>query len=167
MPLAGKKKVIEKLLDVDAEMFGNLVFKDPVNLRINGKFEGKLEIKGSLAIGETAMVNAEIVGENITIAGKVKGKITATQRLSLLPKAVLEGEIRTKKLVISEGALFEGISHMISDYLNVEELARYLEVDTSTISEWVSSGKIPADREGDVLKFERNKIDEWVAKGKV
>ena len=42
----------EKILDVDASMQGTLSFKDPVNLRINGKFEGKLQTKGSLTIGE-------------------------------------------------------------------------------------------------------------------
>jgi len=41
----------EKILDVDASMQGTLAFKDPVNLRINGKFDGKLDTKGSLTIG--------------------------------------------------------------------------------------------------------------------
>ena len=38
--MAFKKKLEEKILDVDAAMQGSLTFKDPVNLRINGKFEG-------------------------------------------------------------------------------------------------------------------------------
>lgn len=163
MQIGGKKRTVEKLLDVDAEMTGNLVFKDPVNLRINGKFEGTLETKGNLIIGETAVVSAQITGEDVIIAGKVKGKIVAL-RLSLLSTAKVEGEIRTNKLIISEGALFEGVSHMVSDYLSIEELAHYLEVNTSNILEWVDSGKIPANREGDSLRFERKTIDEWIVK---
>jgi len=166
MQLGGKKRITEKLLDVDAEMTGNLVFKDPVNLRINGKFEGTLETKGNLIIGETAIVSAQITGEDITIAGKVKGKIIAL-RLSLLPTAKVEGEIRTNKLIISEGALFEGVSHMASDYLNIEELAHYLEVGTSNILEWVNSGKIPVNREGNGLRFERRVIDEWIVRERI
>ena len=38
----GADPVREKILDVDASMQGTLSFNDPVNLRINGKFEGKL-----------------------------------------------------------------------------------------------------------------------------
>ena len=33
----------EKILDVNATMQGTMIFKDPVNLRINGEFEGKLD----------------------------------------------------------------------------------------------------------------------------
>ena len=39
----------QKVLDVDASLQGNLVFKDAVNLQINGSFEGKLETKGEYA----------------------------------------------------------------------------------------------------------------------
>ena len=38
----------DKILDVDARMQGTVVFKDPVNLRINGSFEGKLDTRGNL-----------------------------------------------------------------------------------------------------------------------
>ena len=53
-----KKHEVEKTLDVDASMQGSLIFKDPVNLKINGRFEGTLNTKGNLMIGEHATVNA-------------------------------------------------------------------------------------------------------------
>ena len=167
MPLMGKKKIVEKILDVDAEMSGNLVFKDPVNLRINGRFEGRLETRGNLTIGETGVISGEMTGEDIAVAGKVKGKIIATQKLTFLPTAKVEGEIRTSKLEICEGAYFEGTSHMLSEYFGIEELAHYLKVDTSTITEWVNSGKIPVNKEEEILRFDIKTIDEWIAKGKV
>ena len=45
--MLGKKKasLIEKVLEVDANFQGNLIFKDEVNLHINGHFEGRLETK--------------------------------------------------------------------------------------------------------------------------
>jgi cytoskeletal protein CcmA (bactofilin family) len=69
----------EKILDVNASMQGNMIFKDPVNLKINGTFEGTLTTKGNLTIGESAEVKADIIGENIVIAGKVTGDIIAWQ----------------------------------------------------------------------------------------
>jgi len=165
--MAFKKKLEEKVLDVDASMQGSLVFKDPVNLRINGKFEGTLQTKGNLTIGQSAIVLADILGDNIIIGGRVKGRVTAKERLTLLPTAILEGEIYPAKLNIAEGAIFEGDCSMLHDFLNAEELARYLEVDLSSIMEWANSGKMPGSKDGNDWKFERKSIDSWVAQGKV
>lgn len=162
-----KKKTEEKVLDVDAAMQGTLNFKDPVNLRINGKFEGMLETKGNLTIGQTAIVLAEIIGENIIIGGRVKGKIIAKERLTLLPTAIVEGDIYPAKLNIAEGAILEGRCSMLHDFLNSEELARYLEIDLSSVTEWANSGSLPGFKEGDQWKFERKAIDSWVASGKI
>jgi len=56
---------------------------------------------------------------------------------------------------------------MLHDFLNADELARYLEVDNKSILEWANSGKVPALKEGNDWKFERRAIDSWVASGKV
>ena len=165
--MAFKKKLEEKILDVDASMQGTLSFKDPVNMRINGKFEGTLETKGNLTVGPTAIVFADIVGDNIIIGGRMKGRITAKERLTLLPTAIVEGDIYPAKLNVAEGAIFEGKCSMLQDFLNAQELARYLEVDLNSIMEWANSGKVPGVREGNDWKFERKSIDSWVASGKI
>lgn len=165
--MAFRKKMEEKVLDVDASMQGNLSFKDPVNLRIHGKFEGNLETRGTLTVGSTAIVSADIMGDNVIIGGRVKGRITAKESLTLLPTAVLEGDIYPAKLNIAEGAIFEGRCSMLHDFLNAEELARYLEVDLSSILEWANSGKVPGLKEGSNWKFERKAIDSWIVSGKI
>ncbi|MCK9433068.1 MAG: polymer-forming cytoskeletal protein [Candidatus Omnitrophica bacterium] len=165
--MAFRKNLEEKTLDVDAAMQGTLSFKDPVNLKINGKFEGNLDTRGNLTIGNTAMINADIVGDNIIVGGRVKGKITAKERLTLLPQAVVEGDIYPAKLNITEGAVFEGRCSMLHDFLNSEQLAKYLEVELNMITEWANSGKIPATKENDDWKFERKAVDSWVASGKI
>jgi len=162
-----KKKMEEKILDVDASMQGSLSFKDPVNLRINGKFEGTLETRGNLTIGPTAVVNADIVGDNIIIGGRVKGRITAKERLTLLPSAIINGDIFYVRLNVAEGAIFEGNCSMLHDFLNAQELARYLEVDLNSVMEWVSAGKLPGHKEGSDWKFDRKEVDTWVASGKI
>jgi len=162
-----KKKLEEKILDVDAAMQGSLSFKEPVNLRINGKFEGNLESKGNLTIGQTAIVNADVMGDNIIIGGRIRGRITAKERLTLLPSAVVEGDIYPAKLNIAEGAILEGRCSMLHDFLNPEELARYLEVDLNSVLEWAGSGKIPGAKDGGDWRFERKAIDSWVAAGKI
>ena len=168
----------ERVLDVDASMQGSLSFKDPVNLRINGRFEGILNTKGSLMIGEHATVNADITGESVVIAGKVSGNVTALKELKLIAPACVVGDIAAPLLSVAEGAIFEGNCKMLSKVtaattqkpttmMTSEELAKYLEVEVGVISEWVNSGKIPGMKEGDTWRFDRIRIDEWVAEGKI
>jgi len=165
--MAFKKKLEEKILDVDAAMQGTLTFKDPVNLRINGKFDGNLETKGHLTIGPNALILGDIIGDDIVVGGRSKGRIIAKERLTLLPTAIVEGEIFPAKLNIAEGAILEGKCRMLQDFLNSEELAQYLEVDISSVHEWANSGKVPGQKEGDDWKFERKAIDSWIATGKI
>ena len=169
-----KKHESEKILDVDASMQGSLVFKDAVNLKINGRFEGTLNTKGSLMIGEHATVDADVMGESIIIAGKVSGKVTATKELKLIAPAQVTGDIRTPLLSIAEGAVFDGNCVMrgqsqeyIENIMNAEELAKYLELDMNLVHEWANSGKLPGNRDGNTWKFERARIDEWIAQGKI
>jgi len=105
-------KTEEKFVDIEAGMEGNVKFSDPINLRINGDFEGKLETKGTLIIGENADVKAKIIkGENISIQGKVEGDIIC-DRLELSPSARLIGNIKVSVLVINEGAALKGDCQM-------------------------------------------------------
>lgn len=163
-----KKHEGERVLDVDASMQGSLSFKDPVNLHINGKFEGLLNTKGNLMIGEHALVNADITGESIIVAGKVNGNINALKEIKLIAPACVIGDITSPLVSIAEGAIFDGRCKMRQGaMMTSEELAKYLEVEVGVISEWVNSGKIPGSKEGDGWKFDRSRIDEWVAEGKI
>jgi excisionase family DNA binding protein len=168
----------EKVLDVDASMQGTMVFKDPVNLRINGTFEGNLDTKGTLTIGQNAEVKADINGEDITIAGKVTGNIVATKRLNIIAPARISGDIITPVLGISEGAVINGKCQMqaSSDWtstssknkvMGISEVARYLEVESSLVEEWASKKKIPAMKDNNGWKFHKEDIDNWVATEKV
>jgi cytoskeletal protein CcmA (bactofilin family) len=157
----------EKIIEISAQMEGHLAFGDPVNLRITGKFTGKLDTKGTLTIGQTANVEAHIQGENIIIAGKVKGNVTAKKMLVLMPTAILLGDVSTPKLNIVEGAILQGRCQMLEDFLNVEDLSHYLEIEKVAIEELAETGKIPAIKDEHGWKFERIKIDQWATLGKV
>lgn len=160
----------EKILDVDASMQGTIAFKDPVNLRINGSFEGKLDTRGSLTIGENAKVRAQIHGDRIVIAGKVKGDVTATQSLSLIAPAVLEGNATTPRLTVTEGAILEGQVAMLGVKegdapdvsLTLKDVAQYLEVEARVVEEWARQRKIPAQQENGEWLFKKSAVDHWI-----
>jgi excisionase family DNA binding protein len=157
-----RKKDEEKILDINANMQGSLVFSEPVNLRINGKFEGKLHTKGNLMIGENAVVAADIIGDGMVIGGKVTGKIHATQVVTLTATAHLTGDIEAPKLIVEEGAIFNGSSKMTAPRLSLSELSEYLSIEENKIMEWVGSGKIPVEKEGEKLFFDRRNVEEWI-----
>src|SRR5450432_1387182 len=92
----------EKVIEINAQMEGSLTFTDQVNLKIHGRYTGKLDTRGTLTIGSTAQVEANIIGENVIVAGKIKGNIVAKKMLVLMPTAVLHGDISTPKLNIVE-----------------------------------------------------------------
>jgi len=173
-----RKQETERVLDVDASMQGSLVFKDPVNLRINGMFEGTLTTKGSLMIGEKAVVSADITGDSIVIAGKVSGEIRATRELKLIAPACVTGEVSTPVLSVAEGAVIDGTVRMLVKQapdaaapgrptMSAEELSKYLEVEVAMILDWVNAGKLPGIRDGNAWRFDRMRVDEWVASGKI
>ena len=156
-----------KLIEINAEMQGTLNFRDPVNLKINGAFKGDLITKGTLTIGQKAIIEANISGENIVVAGSITGDIEAFKMLVLMPTAILKGDISTPKLNIVEGAIFQGNCKMSEGLLNLDEVAKYLEIDMSEIEDLANSGKIPGTKNGNTWKFERNKIDSWASSGRL
>ncbi len=161
----------EKILDVDASMQGTIAFKDPVNLRINGSFEGKLDTRGNLTIGENARVKASIKGDRIIVAGRVSGDITASESVSLIAPAYVEGNIVTPRFSVEEGSVIEGQISMknvpsSSDapdvFLTLKDVSQYLEVEAKVVEEWARSGKIPARQEGGNWVFQKSAIDRWI-----
>src|ERR1700722_7798985 len=162
-----KEIIDEKIIEINAQMEGTLIFSDPVNLKIHGRYTGNLDTRGTLTIGSPSQVEANIVGENVIVAGKVKGNVIAKRMLVLMPSAVLHGDISTPKLNIVEGALFQGHCHMLEDVLSLDDLAQYLEIEIPAILELATTGKIPAIKEGDNWKFERAQIDQWASTGRV
>jgi cytoskeletal protein CcmA (bactofilin family) len=83
------------------------------SLRIEGRFKGKIVSKGHLIIGENAKINANIKANSIIIAGEVRGNVEASDRLEMLPTGKLYGNIKTKKLKMADGVVFEGSCQML------------------------------------------------------
>ena len=78
------------------------------SLRIDGKLTGEVHAAENLAIGVTGEVEGAMNGRNVTVGGKVKGNITAVDKLVLEGKSSVRGDVKAAKLVIDEGATFDG-----------------------------------------------------------
>jgi cytoskeletal protein CcmA (bactofilin family) len=74
-----------------------------------GEFAGEIECSGTLVVGKGAEVKATIRGNDVTIAGLVRGNITAVGKLRIAPSGRLEGDARVGALVVQEGGVHHGV----------------------------------------------------------
>ena len=82
------------------------------SIRVDGKIKGKLICKNTLTVGVNGVVEGEIEAKNAIVGGKIHGKIRVTEKLVLETESVLIGDLKASKLLIDEGAVFEGTSDM-------------------------------------------------------
>ena len=82
------------------------------NVRMDGTFEGNLEIEGNILIGESADICADIDARNISIAGSVRGNVTG-HKVQLLRTGRIWGDISASSLTTEEGAFIDGKITMV------------------------------------------------------
>ncbi|WP_274361848.1 bactofilin family protein [Paenibacillus thermotolerans] len=86
--------------------------KSEASLRIEGQMIGDIECGGDVTIGESGKAKSNIAARNVIIAGVVNGNVTAKGTLTITAKGQLYGNTAAQTLVISEGAVFQGMSKM-------------------------------------------------------
>jgi cytoskeletal protein CcmA (bactofilin family) len=77
--------------------------------RVDGLVEGRVECTQDLELGKTGRLSADAIGgKEVTLAGQVFGDISTGGITRLLASAKVTGNIRTRRVVMEEGALFNG-----------------------------------------------------------
>lgn len=89
--------------------------QSPHDLRIDGRYEGRICTEGRIVIGETAHVDGDIVCNNIDVWGDVKGNLYVKDTLSLKKGCIMNGTLQIKRLFVELGATFNGTCKMITD----------------------------------------------------
>ena len=76
-------------------------------MRIDGSLEGEIHSKGTVVVGEKAMVSAKIQAESVISEGQITGTVKAKKNIHLRSSAVVKGSVNTPYLSMEEGALLE------------------------------------------------------------
>lgn len=101
---------ISSVLAEDVAISGKLTGES--GLRIEGKFEGELDIKGLLVVGENAIVTCEeLFASRVIINGQVHGAINA-EKVELRSTGKVWGDIEAESFTIEEGAFLHGKVNM-------------------------------------------------------
>lgn len=74
------------------------------DLRVEGKIEGSVFCSGKIVIKETAEIRGPIYAQWIELYGYCKGEIYASEWVNLAPKAMIKGNLKTKKVIIDRDA---------------------------------------------------------------
>ncbi len=78
------------------------------DISVEGQVSGSIDSSAHLFIAESGRVKAKLHGRNVTVAGNVTGDITADERIELDPSAAVNGNIIAPRILIKDGATFEG-----------------------------------------------------------
>lgn len=112
--------MISTVFGDDTEFYGDLKFTK--SLQINGLFEGEIVSEsGYLVVGKGGTVKANIKAKSVIIDGTVHGNIEALNSIEIHENGKLYGNIRTSKLKIADGVVFEGNCEMIKHEENEAE----------------------------------------------
>lgn len=85
---------------------GEVIAEDEVV--VEGKIEGKIQVKNRLVVGKNGFVEAEIEAREIIIKGRVHGNLKGNYKVEIVPEGILNGNISAPKVVIADGAVFDG-----------------------------------------------------------
>src|SRR5262249_9446373 len=78
------------------------------DFHIAGKFEGEISVTGRVAVAEGGQVDANISALAIVIGGTVRGNLSASTRVEILPTGVLSGSLKTGSFSAADGASVKG-----------------------------------------------------------
>ena len=99
----GEQASISKGLSIKGEITGT------ESLFIDGKVEGSINIPGNrVTVGKNGQVTASISAREIVVLGKLKGNVSATDRVDIRAEGALTGDVAAARISIEDGAFFKG-----------------------------------------------------------
>jgi cytoskeletal protein CcmA (bactofilin family) len=106
-----KKDDINAYLGRSTEFDGKLSFTGTV--RVDGRFEGAISGDGTLVVGDSAAIQADVRVSVLIISGEIRGSLFAGERIEIHPPARVFGNIQSPIVVIDEGVIFDGQCRMV------------------------------------------------------
>lgn len=91
------------------------------DIRIDGQVIGAIHTNGKIVIGNNGVVEGDVFCKTADISGHLKGSLSVEELCSFKNTSHIEGELKTKQLLIETGAVFCGKCEMSSVSLKHEE----------------------------------------------
>lgn len=107
-----KKDEINAFLGKNTEFDGKLTFTGSV--RVDGRFKGEISGEGTLIVGDSGMVQADVRVLHLIVSGEIRGTLFAGEKIEIHPPGKVFGNIQAPIVVMDEGVLFDGECRMLA-----------------------------------------------------
>ncbi|MCX5786910.1 MAG: polymer-forming cytoskeletal protein [Elusimicrobia bacterium] len=104
---------IETIVGPEAYFQGAMTVRG--SIRIDGRVEGDILEAQTVVVGATGRVRGNVCAEAVVVGGQVNGDIVASAGLEIKASGRVTGNIRAPRLMIDDGAVFDGACSMSSD----------------------------------------------------
>lgn len=91
------------------------------DLKLDGFIEGDVVVHGTITIGESAVVRANVRAKSAIVFGKLVGDLFCSDKIEFHIGAQVRGNLKTRKLLIQDGVVFDGRCEMAPDQTVEEE----------------------------------------------
>ena len=112
-----KNKNIQTMIGLDMVVDGSVQLEN--GIIVYGQINGSVNTKGSVRLAKNATIKGDIIGSDIRIAGIVEGNISSLGQVTLIKTCRVKGDITYKKLVVEDGAEFEGKCEIVMEKSNI------------------------------------------------
>jgi len=105
-PVMQSKKEVVAFFGVGVECIGEIWYEG--NVQIDGRLEGTVHTKGTLVIGDRAVVKAKIEAGSVICKGNIQGEVVAKESIKILSPGLIEGTMSAPRLSVETGGVFHG-----------------------------------------------------------
>ena len=70
------------------------------NIRVEGKIIGDITTRSKLALGNSSLIEGNILAQNAEFAGTIIGNVQVTEQLVLKSTAIIKGDLSVNKLIV-------------------------------------------------------------------
>ena len=153
LTIVGNKARIEGKLDVSQ------------SIEIGCEVVGELIVDGQMVIQREGVVSADVTTIDAKVIGKFEGNLKGTGKVEITETGIVDGNIKTDSLIISEGGVFSGkVTRISQEEGKDKKKTREKELDEKSASKTFSFKK-PKEEPGEskevkVKEFQMGDIDD-------
>ncbi len=101
--------VVSAGLRIRGEISGN------EDMLVEGLIEGPIQLgDGMLTLGATGKITADVVAREVIVYGKLKGNLTARDRIQIKDVGSVVGDLATARIIIEDGANLKGSIEIVN-----------------------------------------------------
>src|SRR2546425_7097709 len=94
--------IVGESIVIDGEVTGD------DDLVVQGTVKGKIQLKESLFVEGSGVIEADMETRNVEVSGQVTGNISAADKIELKSDCRMTGDLKAPRIIIADGASFKG-----------------------------------------------------------